>query len=628
MTAMTPAAPARTNLRPAAALSHVPQRAKRAGTHLAVLAFYLAVGVAATWPAATRLVHARVPISGDNLSYVWDFWWVPRQVIHLHDPWFTTSLAAPVGLRLGFDTLMPLPSLIMAPVTWAFGPFATFNLLTVAVPGLLCYAMYRVARLWLTTHTGAIAAGALFGLASTVVVQDQVHLNIAVGELALPLALEAAVLLRRHPAWWRAAVLGAVLGAALLTNQESAILAAMMVAAALLPWLLGRPRGWRPLVARLGLGAAVVLSALVVASPQLIAMAQQAAAGGAGASPRTLAYYDRMLGVPAGTLFSPSPRLTSLKLTGLVQLYQFLPFHYHYAPGDGVPTFGLALSVLALAGLAVSWRRGHAWLLALLWLGSAALAMGMVLVVNGHTYVPLASSWYGWRVSDLMPYTWLVRVPGLAGFRESDRIVLLGLVPAALLAGRAVDWLRTHAVLLLVPVLILAACELGWPGNVGKPTTLPAVDRPIAADHSGSIVVDIPYGLRSGGYAVYGQETNPESALLNVADGHPRAASYTSWLPVPTINADSQHAFYRYLDAVEHGQHVSTRELAAATTDARQTHIDWALVWPSPQWWMKRVPGYLLRSGFVLDYRADGVAVYHFGPVRGMAHDQQQPTTP
>ncbi|HEY1920288.1 MAG TPA: hypothetical protein VGH27_32355 [Streptosporangiaceae bacterium] len=592
MTAMTPAAPAPTNLRPAAALSHVPPRAKRVGRHLAVLAFYLAAGVVTTWPTATRLVHARVPVSGDNLSYVWDFWWVPRQVVHLHDPWFTTAVAAPAGLRLGFDTLMPLPSLIMAPVTWAFGPFATFNLLTVAVPGLLCYAMYRVARLWLTTQTGAIAAGALFGLASTIVVQDQVHLNIAVGELTLPLALEAAVLLRRHPAWWRAAVVGAVLGAAMLTNQESAILAVMLVAAALLPWLVSRPWGWRPLAARLSLGAAVVISAIVVAAPQLIAMAQQALAGGAGASPRTLAYFDRTLGVPVGTVFSPSPRLTSLKLTGLVQLYRFLPIHYHYAPGDGVPTFGLALSVLAVVGLAVSWRRRNAWLLTLLWLGSAVLAMGMVLELHGRTYVPLASTWYGWRVSDLMPYTWMVRVPGLAGFRESDRIVLLGLVPAALLAGRAVDWLRTHAVLLLVPVLVLAACELGWPGNLGQPTTLPAVDQPIAADHSGSIVVDIPYGLRSGGYAVYGQPTNPESALLNMADGHPRAASYTSWLPVPTITADSQHAFYRYLAAVEDGQRPTAREMAAAAADARQMHVGWALVWPSRHYWIKRVPGY------------------------------------
>ena len=34
-------------------------------------------------------------------------------------------------------------------------------------------------------------------------------------------------------------------------------------------------------------------------------------------------------------------------------------------------------------------------------------------------------------VSLLMPYTWLVRVPGLSALREADRLALLGLVGAA-----------------------------------------------------------------------------------------------------------------------------------------------------------------------------------------------------
>ena len=34
-----------------------------------------------------------------------------------------------------------------------------------------------------------------------------------------------------------------------------------------------------------------------------------------------------------------------------------------------------------------------------------------------------------------MPYTWLMRIPGLSAFREADRFALLGLVGAALLAG-------------------------------------------------------------------------------------------------------------------------------------------------------------------------------------------------
>jgi len=39
-----------------------------------------------------------------------------------------------------------------------YGPSASFTLLTIVTPGLLCYAMYRAARLWLN-EPGAIIAG-------------------------------------------------------------------------------------------------------------------------------------------------------------------------------------------------------------------------------------------------------------------------------------------------------------------------------------------------------------------------------------------------------------------------------------------------------------------------------------
>ena len=59
--------------------------------------------------------------------------------------------------------------------------------------------MYRAARLWLRTQAGAIAAGGFFGLSSMLTWQAWYQLNLAAGVLFLPLALEAAVRLRRQP---------------------------------------------------------------------------------------------------------------------------------------------------------------------------------------------------------------------------------------------------------------------------------------------------------------------------------------------------------------------------------------------------------------------------------------------
>src|SRR6185437_14363899 len=136
-----------------------------------------------------------------------------------------------------------------------------------------CYAMYRAARLWLG-QAGSIAAGAFFGLASMMAWQNWYHLNITLGTLFLPLTLEAAIRLRRahgrdgrapaaavsqtpraHGRDGRApaaaasqtprgagrgpaVALGLILGACVLTNQESAVLAVLLAAVILLPWLI------------------------------------------------------------------------------------------------------------------------------------------------------------------------------------------------------------------------------------------------------------------------------------------------------------------------------------------------------------------------------------------------------
>ena len=275
------------------------------------------------------------------------------------------------------------------------------------------------------------------------------------------------------------------------------------------------------------------------------------------------------------------------------------------------------LSLLALLGLLAAWRRRSAWLLALLCLGCAALALGPVLRIGPHIYVPDATTLDGVRVSAVMPYTWFVRIPGLSGFREAARILMLGMVPAALLAGAAVNWLRYHAAPAIVVVLALGVLEAGWSGNprIGSmPTSLPAVDRPIAADHSGSLVVDVPYGLR-GGAPVYGGRFDPEAQVLATADGHPRAEGFLSRIPGPTLAAARKHAFFAELVAVQHGQQVTPAQLAAARLDARRLDIGWVLVW---RWHGRIRPAirYLHETGFRLGYIADGVKVYRPGAPR------------
>ena len=583
------------------------------GRHLALLACYTAVGIAVTWPRATWLFEGKLPATRDGGVYVWDFWWMAHAVEHLSNPWFTRSIVAPTGVQLGYHALMPLEGVLMLPVTVLFGPSASYNLLSILTPGLMCYAAYRVARLWVPTQTGAIFAGAFFGLSSIMAWHAWYQLNLAAGAVFLPLALEAAVRLRRRPGRRQAVILGVVLGASLLTDQESFVLALIVVLAALVPWLVSP--AWRQ---RLAAAATAAVVFLLVASPQIAAVVAQTRAGGAAVPAGTVASDYVYSGTEFPAVFALSPRAAGLGLTWLK------PISYQGHVRDGVLTFGLVLSVLAVAGLVVSWRRRNAWKLALLWLASAALALGSVLKIGSYTFMPLAQTWHGVRLSGVMPFTWFVQLPGMAGFREAARLTMLGVLPAALLAGAAVDWLRRRAALLLIPVLVLAALEAGWAGNPGvgtMPTALPALDRPIAADHSGSIVVDVPFGVRGGvPLAREGNPFDPEAQVLATADGHPRAVGYLSRLPGPTLMTVRRNPFYaglliaqgqpRGLAESVAGYHSYPALVAAARAAARRMDVGWVIVWQSSP----DVLRYLAVTGFHFAYAADGARVYRLAP--------------
>jgi hypothetical protein len=612
----------------------------------ALLLGFIVAGAAVTWrlgrmPLAGYLVAGRLPSTRDTASYVWGFWWMAHQVTHLANPWFTGLMAAPAGVQLGFHTVMPLPGLLLTPVTLIFGPSASYNLVVLITPGLLSYAMYRAARLWLPSATGAIAAGAFFGLSAMLAEQAWYHLNIAIGAVFLPMALEASVRLRRTPGRRQAIILGLVMSAAVLTDQESAVLAAIVTGLTLLPWLVYRP-SW----AKLRPAALAVAIGAVIASPQIIAMIQEVALaharGGLAIDPHLLAVSYKQYGIGLPGMFTPTPRVADFGLARLAG-----PF-LHGRDNEGMPMFGTVLTVLALFGLAVSWRRRSAWLLAALWAGCAALALGTSLWIGRHQYLPLALTWQGVRVSGLMPYTWFVRLPGLSSFREADRLAILGLLPAALLAGAAVNWLRYHSRPLLVVVLALAVLETGYSGSskVGTMrTSYPGVDRGIAADASHSIVVDLPFGMR-GGIPVYGAPFFPKALVMATADGHPRAIAYTSRVPQYSVRAIEAHPFYRELVYIQHQvspscpwavpsqaahtQHpwlmngcadpagvtplyslkLSPAQLAAARQDARRLNIGWIVVWKRNNSVQDFILPFIRATGFKYAYRDHNVLVY------------------
>ena len=176
-------------------------------------------------------------------------------------------------------------------------------------------------------------------------------------------------------------------------------------------------------------------------------------------------------------------------------------------------------------------------------------------------------------------------------------------------------------------------------------------DRLIAADHSDSIVLDIPFGLR-GGIPVDGVPFFAKALVMATEDGHPRSIAYTSRVPLPTIHAINRHPFYADLISVEHlvprtcpfrvpGQkdslrlcqnpygvvprdvvipadrnvYLSAAQIAAARRDVAGLNIRWAVVWKRNTSISGFVIRYLQANGFRFGYRypikgRDSVLIY------------------
>jgi hypothetical protein len=138
------------------------------------------------------------------------------------------------------------------------------------------------------------------------------------------------------------------------------------------------------------------------------------------------------------------------------------------------------------------------------------------------------------------------------------------------------------------------------------PTALPALDGPIAAQHTNSIVVDLPFGI-PGGMPVIGDGFAPDTMVLPTADGHPLADALISRIPAATLTGIERRPFYATLLHAQGGHIRSTStELTQARASARQMNIGWVLVWRQ----QAAVLRVLRLTGFRRAYEADGVLVY------------------
>ncbi|HEX7442829.1 MAG TPA: hypothetical protein VF320_03020, partial [Acidimicrobiales bacterium] len=150
----------------------VPVRRWGRGRALALAAAgYLALALVVWWgvwsdhPTATTTCGC-----GDSALFLWFFAWPAHALAHGLDPFYSAAMSHPGGVNLLANTSELALGVVMAPVTWIFGPVASMNVALLSAPALSALAMFVLLRRWVRWAPAAFVGGLLYGFSPLVLV--------------------------------------------------------------------------------------------------------------------------------------------------------------------------------------------------------------------------------------------------------------------------------------------------------------------------------------------------------------------------------------------------------------------------------------------------------------------------
>jgi hypothetical protein len=400
---------------------------------------------------------------GDPAIFMWFLRWVPFALGNGHDLLVSHHLNYPDGVNLMWNTSLPLPGLLLAPVTTAWGPVLSFNLLLVLAYGLSAWCAYLAIRRFVPGHLAAAVGGLVYGFSPAMRVQSHhLHMSLAFLVPLMLLALHEILVRQRRSPWLVGTGLGLMAGAQLLTGEELLAMTALLAFAMFLLVVLTNLRRVRErwLYAAKAFAVAFLMTSAVIVWPLSVQF------GGP----------QRIHGDIQKTNYSND--LQSFILPGWPQELTYpgtAELVQGFAGGNSA-YLGLPL-LLVLVVLAVRWRSSPVVRVGLALMAVAALlSLGPTLLVGGRdTGIPLP-----WGFFEDLPL-----LPSLIPSRLAQLTALFaGLLLAVFLQAvwREGGWRRPAAV--AVALLVLAPL---WPSG-----TVPAEEVTTPAFFTGPAVRTLP----------------------------------------------------------------------------------------------------------------------------------------
>ena len=363
----------------------------------------------------------------DSSQFMWFLAWWPHAILHGLNPFVTHEIFYPSGFNLEWSTAMPLEGILLAPITLAFSPVVSWNVIQLLSPALSAWTAYLLCR-HVTRRTGpSLIGGYLFGFSPYMLVHLTGGPYLAmVAFVPLFVLLVLKLIEGSIGAKWFVVAMALCLAGQYLTSTE-VLATSSLCGAFALSIAYGLLADLRPELRRaVGLLALAYVGAGVLVSPFL--------------------YYFFF-----GTHYPPGATGFAADLSSFVLPPRLVFVQLHSGPPYVGSNLEGYLSIpLVLLAADVAWRRrsSRPTLVAVIAALAAAIAsLGGRLLVRGH----LTSIWLPWHLLSHLP---------VLRYAIPVRLALFVILPVAVLAAIGLADARDEARWRCVGRWLLAAAAI------------------------------------------------------------------------------------------------------------------------------------------------------------------------
>jgi hypothetical protein len=128
----------------------------------------------------TRIIAAD---SIDSSAFMWFLAWWPHALLHGQNPFIEHAMFVPGGFNMTWAASMPGPAVVLSPLTLAFSPAVTWNVIQLGAPALSAWTAFLLCR-HVTGRVGpSVAGGYVFGFSPYVLVHLTGGPNLALAPL-------------------------------------------------------------------------------------------------------------------------------------------------------------------------------------------------------------------------------------------------------------------------------------------------------------------------------------------------------------------------------------------------------------------------------------------------------------